>query len=95
MMVTISADVSGGAAGVTVGCAQQPHRTQSAGHLPSGTVSVTDVQVSGYTKASRPDASAKRIATIKQRRNRTNKLGIPRASASAYGGLRAQRCRAN
>lgn len=68
--VTVSIAATGEATAVTVGCAQHPQRTHRAGQLPSGTVSVTDVHVSGETKAIRPEASARRIANTTQRRTR-------------------------
>ncbi len=70
MTETVSTVASGAATPGTVGCAQHPQRTHRAGQFPSGTVSVTDVQVSGETKAITPEASARRIANMALRRTR-------------------------
>ena len=69
--VTVSIAATGAAMAVTVGCAQHPQRTHSAGQFPSGAVSVTDVQVSGETNAIKPEASARRIAKAAQRKARS------------------------
>ena len=80
-MKETSALVIAGAIIGTIGCAQHAHRTHKAGHLPSGTVSVADVQGSGDTNAITPDASASRIARMANTKRRDTHLHLTRSSA--------------